>query len=87
MKRFNSTHAQFNTAKEAANATYFTKLRDPVEELLAFGYGYNALSSALNAKGYLTQRGKPFTRESVRTLLKNLGVHTVGAEEECSKEQ
>ncbi|HHO0883393.1 MULTISPECIES: recombinase family protein [Aeromonas] len=87
MQRYNSTHEQFNTAKEAANATYFTKLRDPVEELLAFGYGYNALSSALNAKGYLTQRGKPFTRESVRTLLKNLGVHTVGAEEECSKEQ
>lgn len=72
MQRYNSTHEQFNTAKEAANATYFTKLRDPVEELLAFGYGYNALSSALNAKGYLTQRGKPFTRESVRTLLKNL---------------
>ena len=55
--------------------------------ILAFGYGYKALASALNAKGYLTQRGKPFTRESVRTLLKNLGVHTVGAEEECSKEQ
>ncbi|MGN5181363.1 recombinase family protein [Aeromonas veronii] len=87
MQRYNSTHEQFNTAKEAANATYFTKLLEPVQELLAFGYGYNALSSALNAKGYLTQRGKPFTRESVRTLLKNLGVHTVGAEEECSKEQ
>lgn len=87
MQRYNSTHEQFNTAKEAANATYFTKLLEPVQELLAFGYGYKALSSALNAKGYLTQRGKPFTRESVRTLLKNLGVHTVGAEEECSKEQ
>ena len=87
MQRYNSTHEQFNTAKEAPNATYFTKLLYPVQELLAFGYGYKALSSALNAKGYLTQRGKPFTRESVRTLLKNLGVHTVGAEEECSKEQ
>ena len=87
MQRYNSTHEQFNTAKEAANATYFTKLLEPVQELLAFGYGYNALSSALNAKGYLTQRGKPFTRESVRTLLNNLGLSTVGAEEQECKEQ
>ncbi len=51
MQRYNSTHEQFNTAKEAANATYFTKLLEPVQELLAFGYGYKALASALNAKG------------------------------------
>ena len=86
MQRYNSTHEQFMQARAAANATYFDKLREPVEELLAFGFGYKALASALNAKGYLTQRGKPFTRESVRTLLKNLGLYTVGAEEEC-KEQ
>ncbi|WCH24096.1 hypothetical protein [Aeromonas salmonicida] len=59
MQRYNSTFEQFNTAKEAANATYFTKLLEPVQELLAFGYGYKALASALNAKGLLTQRGKP----------------------------
>ncbi|WP_368210031.1 recombinase family protein [Aeromonas sp. R4-2] len=87
MQRYNSTHEQFNTAKEAANAAYFTKLLEPVQELLAFGYGYKALASALNAKGYLTQRGKPFTRESVRTLLNNLGLSTVGAEEQECKEQ
>ncbi|HDN9022638.1 TPA: recombinase family protein [Aeromonas veronii] len=87
MQRFNSSHEQFMQAKAASNQTYFAKMAEPVQELLAFGYGYKALASALNAKGYLTQRGKPFTRESVRTLLKNLGVHTVGAEEECSKEQ
>lgn len=87
MQRYNSTHEQFNTAKEAANATYFTKLLEPVQELLAFGFGYKALSSALNAKGYLSQRGKPFTRESVRTLLNNLGLSTVGAEEQECKEQ
>ncbi|WP_378080521.1 recombinase-like helix-turn-helix domain-containing protein [Aeromonas bestiarum] len=86
MQRYNSTHEQFMQARAAANATYFDKLREPVQELLAFGFGYVSLASALNAKGLLTQRGKPFTRESVRTLLKNLGVHTVGAEEEC-KEQ
>lgn len=60
---------------------------EPVQELLAFGYGYKALASALNAKGYLTQRGKPFSRESVRTLLNNLGLSTVGAEEQECKEQ
>ncbi|WP_204511139.1 hypothetical protein, partial [Aeromonas hydrophila] len=61
---------------------------NPKREKVSGPMGSNpALASALNAKGYLTQRGKPFTRESVRTLLKNLGVHTVGAEEECSKEQ
>lgn len=74
-------------AKAAANATYFDKLREPVQELLAFGFGYNAMSSALNAKGYLTQRGKPFSRESVRTLLNNLRLSTVGAEEQECKEQ
>jgi hypothetical protein len=87
MQRYNSTHEQFNTAKEAANATYFTKLLEPVQELLAFGYGYKSLASALNAKGYLTQRGKPFSRESVRTLLNNLRLSTVGAEEQECTEQ
>lgn len=87
MQRYNSTHEQFMQARAAANATYFDKLREPVEELLAFGFGYVSLASALNAKGYLTQRGKPFTRESVRTLLNNLGLSTVGAEEQECKEQ
>ncbi|HAT6346487.1 TPA: hypothetical protein JAJ28_004296 [Aeromonas hydrophila] len=87
MQRYNSTHDQFMLARAAANATYFDKLREPVEELLAFGWGYVSLASALNAKGYLTQRGKPFTRESVRTLLNNLGLSTVGAEEQECKEQ
>lgn len=87
MKRFNSTHEQFNQAKGIATRTYLEKLVGPVQELLAFGYGYNALSSALNAKGYLTQRGKPFSRESVRTLLNNLRLSTVGAEEQECKEQ
>ncbi|MFM5388666.1 hypothetical protein ACET96_01535 [Aeromonas dhakensis] len=87
MQQYNSTHDQFMLARAAANATYFDKLREPVEELLAFGFGYVSLASALNVKGYLTQRGKPFTRESVRTLLNNLGLSTVGAEEQECKEQ
>jgi hypothetical protein len=87
MNRYNSTHEQFMQAKAASNQTYFDKLREPVEELLAFGFGYKSLSAALNEKGYLTQRGKPFSRESVRTLLNNLRLSTVGAEEQECKEQ
>ncbi|MFM5242706.1 recombinase family protein [Aeromonas rivipollensis] len=81
MTRYNSNHKQFTQAKSLANQAYLTKMVEPVKGLLEWGYGYNALASALNAKGYLTQRGNFFTRESVRTLLKNLGLATVGAEE------
>lgn len=82
MEQQKKAYQQFNAAKEAANATYFSKISGPVEELLSWGYGYRALAAALNEKGYLSQRGKPFTRESVRTLLKNLGLNTAGHEED-----
>lgn len=87
MTRYNSNYQQFSQAKTFALSVYLNKMTDPVQELLEYGYGYNALSSALNAKGYLTQRGSPFTRESVRTLLNQLGLHTVAAEQECKQQE
>lgn len=82
MTRYNSTHEQFSQAKALANQAYQAKMLPVIEELLSFGYGYHALTSALNTKGYLTPRGKPFSRESVRCLLRNLNLVTAGAEED-----
>lgn len=86
MKRYNSSYEQFSVAKTISNQRYLDKLEGPVQELLAFGYGYRSLANALNQKGYLTQRGNPFTRDSVITLLTKLGLHTAGAASECKDE-
>lgn len=85
MKRYNSNYQQFSQAKAIANAVYLERMAEPVQELLSCGYGYAAMANALNAKGYLTQSGRPFTRYSVRPLLNKLGLHTVAAELECKE--
>ncbi|WP_320108884.1 recombinase family protein [Klebsiella pneumoniae] len=63
-------------SRQASAEKYQQAVRPIVEELLTFGYGYQALSNVLNARGIFTPQGKPFNKENVRYLLSVLELST-----------
>ncbi|EPC7354761.1 recombinase family protein [Klebsiella variicola] len=70
------TSEHLTKSRQASAEKYQQTVRPIVEELLTFGYGYQALSNVLNARGIFTPQGKPFNKQSVRYLLSILELTT-----------
>ena len=50
---------------------YNAKAVKIIFDMYCSGYSYNKIASALNDKGYMTQRGKEFSKNSIRDILMN----------------
>ncbi|HBT0573772.1 recombinase family protein [Klebsiella pneumoniae] len=70
------TSEHLTKSRQASSEKYQQAVRPVMEELLTFGYGYQALSNVLNARGIFTPQGKPFNKQSVRYLLSVLELTT-----------